>query len=330
MEKKADKIIIAILRTLQDRRKPAGATIIGKKIKSFGIDISPRTVRYYLALTDQAGFTKNVGSKRGRILTPEGEKEVSNAFVMKKIGLVASKIDEFSYKTDFSLSRLTGNIVLNFSMIKVQDLKEALKYIGLVFQKGLGMGHYLAFGKSDSPLGGFHVPIGKIIIGTVCSVTINGIFRKAGIPVSSRFGGLLEIRKGQPVRFTEIIEYSGSTIDPLEIFIKGHMTSVTQAAETGNGLIGASFREIPASAISEANKIKKKLMKIGLGGILSIGEPGQALLNIPVPEGRAAMVVVGGLNPLAACEENGIETQNLAMKTLFEFQTLSPFDQLDQ
>ncbi len=330
METKADRIIIAILRTLQDIQKPVGATVIGKKIQSFGIELSPRTVRYYLAITDNAGFTKNIGNKRGRVITPEGEKEANNAFVMNKIGLVASKIDEFSYKMNFSVSKLTGNIVLNISIINLPDLKNALKYISHVFHKGLGMGHYVAFGKSAGQLGDFHIPAGKIAIGTVCSVTINGIFLKAGIPVSSRFGGLLEIRNGQPGRFTEIIEYSGSTLDPLEIFIKGHMTSVSQAAETGNGLIGAGFREIPAAAIPEAIKIKKRLMKIGLGGILSIGDPGQALLDIPVSEGRAAMIVVGGINPLAACEENGIETHNLAMKTLFEFKTLFPFSELEK
>ena len=328
METIPDKNIIAILRALQGSQKPVGGTIIAKKIKSFGINLSPRTVRYYLALTDKAGFTKNLGNKRGRLITPEGEKEASNAFVMKKIGLVASKIDTLSYKMKFSLPKLTGNIVLNISLINFHDLKHALKYLSIVFQKGLGVGHYIAFGKMNSRLGDFYIPTDKIAIGTVCSVTINGIFLSSGIPVFSRFGGLLEMRDGQPVRFTELIEYSGSTLDPLEIFIKGHMTSVTSAAESGNGLLGASFREIPAVAISEAHKIKKKLMKIGLGGILLIGNPGQALLDIPVSEGRAAMVVLGGLNPIAACEENGIETENLAMKTVFDFKALFPFSQL--
>jgi repressor of nif and glnA expression len=328
MQTKPDKNIIAILRAFQDTQRPIGGTVIARKIQSFGINLSPRTVRYYLALTDKAGFTKNLGNKRGRVITPVGKKEVSNAFVMNKIGRVASKIDALSYKMKFSFSQLSGNIVLNISTIKLKDLENALKYIKLAFQKELGMGKYVAFGKPDSLLGDFLIPAGKIAIGTVCSVTVNGIFLKAGIPVFSRFGGLLEMRNGQPVRFTEIIEYSGSTLDPLEIFIKGNMTSVYQAASSGNGLIGVSFREIPAVAISEANKLKKKLIKIGLGGILLIGKPGQALLDIPVSEGRAAMIVVGGLNPIAACEENGIETHNLAMKTLFEFKMLFPFDQL--
>lgn len=330
MEIKTDKNIIAVLRVLREAPKPLGGTRIAKQIQLYGINLCPRAVRYYLALTDKAGFTKNLGNKRGRMITPEGRKELNNAFVMSKIGLVASRIDELSYKMKFSLSKLSGKIVLNISTIRSRDFKKALEYITPVFKEGLGMGRLAVTREAGSQLGNFYVPEGETAIGTVCSVTINGILLDSGIPVFSRFGGLLEIRNHQPVRFTEIIDYSGSTLDPLEIFIKGGMTNVTQAAKMGNGTIGASFREIPAVAIPEAEKVRKKLDRAGLGGILLIGKPGQALLDIPVPEGRAAIIVVGGLNPIAACEENNVKTTSMAMGTLLDFKELLPFTQLEQ
>ncbi|MEW5802378.1 MAG: NrpR regulatory domain-containing protein [bacterium] len=329
MEIKTDKNIVAILRVLREAPKPLGGTRIARQIQLYGINLSPRAVRYYLALTDKAGFTRNLGNKRGRMITPEGRKELNSAFVMSKIGLMGSKIDELSYRMKFSLSRLNGTIVLNISTIHSQDFPKALKHMIPVFEKGLAMGHFAVIKESGSQLGNFYVPQGEIAIGTVCSVTINGIFLSSGIPVFSRFGGLLEMRNGQPVRFTEIIYYSGSTLDPLEIFIKGGMTSVVQAAHQGSGIIGASFREIPAVAIPEAERIRKKLARVGLGGILLIGKPGQALLDIPVPEGKAAMIVVGGLNPLAACEENNVKTNNLAMGALLDFSELSPVSRLE-
>jgi hypothetical protein len=139
---------------------------------------------------------------------------------------------------------------------------------------------------------------------------------------------LLEISKGRPVRFTQAINYDGSSIDPLEIFIKGGMTRVNEAVLTGNGRIGASFREIPSVAISRVEKLRKRLDKAGLGGILLIGRPGQPLLDIPVAEGRAGMIVAGGLNPMAAVEESGIVTENLAMGALVEFNNMIPFWEL--
>ena len=45
----------------------------------------------------------------------------------------------------------------------------------------------------------------------------------------------------------------------------------------------------------------------GLSGILIIGKPIQPLLDILVTEGRAGMVVVGGLNPISAVHEAGID-----------------------
>ena len=59
-----------------------------------------------------------------------------------------------------------------------------------------------------------------------------------------------------------------------------------------------------------------------------IGKPGRPLLDIPVSEGRVGMIVAGGLNPMAAVEESGIATENIAMGALFEFERLVPFWEL--
>ncbi len=225
----------------------------------------------------------------------------------------------------FSLRKRKGKIILNVSTLDKKDLYRAINQIELVFRAGLGMGRFVALNFPEkTPQSG-----GRITIGTVCSVTINGTFLREGIHTTSRFGGLLEMAKGKPLRFTEVINYDGSSIDPLEIFVKGGMTSVSQAALTGNGKIGASFREVPSIALAKIEKIRKKLEAVGLGGILMMGKPGRPLLDIPVSEGRVGMIVAGGLNPLAAVEESGIATENVAMKSLFEFEHLTPFWELN-
>jgi len=42
-----------------------------------------------------------------------------------------------------------------------------------------------------------------------------------------------------------MIHYDGTSIDPLEVFIRSGMTGYLGAVREGNGLIGASYREIP-------------------------------------------------------------------------------------
>ena len=327
MYTKNQKKITAILHVLQDINKPVGGTIISKSIQRYGFTLSQRTIRWYLVLTDKAGLTKKIG-KRGRIITPAGKEELSKSFAFEKVGLVASKIDELSYKMDFSHQNFKGNIILNISVVSAKNIHETINHMLPIFKKDLGMGKFLVLGKSSTEMSNISIQKNQVAIGTICSVTINGIFLNAGIPINSRFGGLLEIRNGKPTRFTQIINYNGTTLDPLEIFIKGKMTSVAKTARTGNGIIGASFREIPAVALPEANKLKKKLDKIGLNGILLIGNPGQPLLDIPVPEGKAGMIVMGGLNPIAAAEETGIEIHNIAMGTLFPFKELVEFSSI--
>ena len=327
MDITSQRKIVSILKILTDEGKPLGGTRIAAKLEHMGIDLSQRMVRNYLQRMDQDGLTQNLG-KKGRRITPKGEEELKSAFVIEKVGFVASRIDSLTYQMDFSLRKQKGGIILNVSVVNEQDFPKAIHQIELVFRAGWGMGNFVLLGAPGSELGKQKIENGKVAIGTVCSVTINGILLDEGIHTTARFGGLLEVVKGKPFRFTEIINYDGSSIDPLEIFIKGGMTSVHQAVLTGSGKIGASFREVPAVALSKVEKIKKKLEDIGLGGILMLGKPGRALLDIPVSEGRVGMIVAGGLNPVSAVEESGITTENVAMHSLFEFDQLMPFWEL--
>jgi len=319
--------VVSILQILQEHDKPLGSAIIALELRAFEVDMSERTVRYYLQRMDQDGLTNHFG-KRGRVITPEGVNELKSAFVFEKVGVVASKIDTMTYQMDFSLQKSMGSIILNLTTFHKQYLYKAFKQIESVFQAELGMGRYMTIGYPGTAIGNIKIDADRVAIGTVCSVTINGILLKKGIYATARFGGLLEISKGQPFRFIEIISYDGTSIDPLEIFIKGGMTSVKQAVLTGNGRIGASFREFPSVALNKVERIKKRMDEIGLGGILMIGKPGRPLLGIPVPEGRIGMIVSGGLNPIAAVEETGISTENVAMKLFFNFNKMVSYTEI--
>jgi repressor of nif and glnA expression len=198
----------------------------------------------------------------------------------------------------------------------------ARRTVKRILDAGLGMGKYVAMAPAGTRLAGHEIPRCRVGFGTVCSVTLNGVLKNAGIPTVSRFGGLLEMRDRKPYRFTQIIQYDGTTIDPIEIFIKGKMTSVGEVARTGNGTIGASFREIPAAALPRAQEAIAKMTRIGLNGVLLIGMPGESILGVPVQQGRVGLVVAAGLNPIAAVEESGTPTENHAMAELYDFDKL--------
>jgi repressor of nif and glnA expression len=319
-----DRKINAILRIISEAKKPIGSSEISLRLKDFGIDLTERAVRYHLKIMDERGLTE-VKWKEGRSITERGREELKNALVSEKVGFVISRIESMAYQMDFGLSRKSGTVILNISFIPKDKFKEALKIMRSVFDRKYSMGEMVAVAPGGEELGGIEIPKDKIGFGTLCSINLNGILLKQTIPVESRFGGVLQVEKGKPLRFTELISYSGSTLDPLEIFIKSRMTTIGKAAASGSGKVMAGFREIPAVSKEDAEKILKKAEEAGLGSALVVGKPNQPLLGVPVGMERVGIVVPGGLNPVAALEEEGIETESKALTTLIDYSRLRSF-----
>ncbi len=319
---------LAILKVLQELDTPAGAARIVQHLSSEGANLQPRTIRFYLLQMDREGWTKTVSRRRGRELTAKGRDELAHANIIEKVGFISSRIDALSYRMTFRNSAGVGTLIANVSTIEKSNLLRALEYMNPVFSRKLAMGNRLAVAREGASLAGFNVPKGRVMLGTVCSVTVNGILLAERIPVTSRFGGLVEIRDGKPVRFVELIAYSGTTIDPLEFFINAGMTRVRECAKTGSGIVGASFREVPAVALDDVRRIGKEMERQGLGGLLALGQPNQPLLDIPVAEGRCGMIVLGGMNPIAALREAGVLVTIQSLAGLDECSTFQPFQSL--
>jgi len=319
-----NKTMLAILKILDRQTDIVGSREIAKQLKVHGVDLTERTVRYHLKILDERGYTEVFG-KEGRRITERGRAEIRHALVSEKVGFVSSRIEALSYLTTLNLETMEGNVILNISYLPEGRIKGARALLADIFSSPFVMSDRLVIRHGGEKIGDVMIPEGRIGVGTVCSVTINGIFLKAGIPVISRFGGVVEIRHREPVRFLSLISYEGSSLDPLEIFIRSKMTDVIGAVRNHSGRILASFREIPVVCLDEARKLSEKMAEKGVGGILLIGEPNRPLLEIPVGIDKVGMVIVGGLNPVAALEESGIPTESKAMSTLHEYSGLTNF-----
>jgi repressor of nif and glnA expression len=330
MRGKTSKIRVAILRALRDASEPVGSAQIAREIESTGFEISPRSIRLYMQEMEAAGLVAPArrGRKGGRIITPTGIEEIQNAFVADRVGLMSARVDSLSARMTFNLDSGRGRIVLNVTVVDEAAMSAAVQVMLPVFRAGFGMGEFVAVAHGGEMLGDYQVPMGCIGIGTVCSVTLNGVMLSERIPMSSRFGGVLEVGEGRPERFTDVIFYEGTSLDPLEIFIRGGLTSVCDAARTGYGRIGASFREVPSDVLDALEAPLRRLERMGLGGVLLRGKPNQPLLDFPVSEGRTGIIVAGGLNPPAAIHEQGIPVENTALSTLYEFEKMIHYSAL--
>ena len=146
--------------------------------------------------------------------------------------------------------------------------------------------------------------------------------------MDSKFGGILQIKDGKPLRFVELIYYSGSSLDPSEAFIQGKMTSVREASERGEGKIVANFRDFPALCRNIVEKLTSELKLAGIGGVLTIGKVSEPTCQVPVDVNKVGMILVGGLNPVACAQEAGFGAENYAMSTVMDYGELISFQKL--
>ena len=64
-----------------------------------------------------------------------------------------------------------------------------------IFKAGLCVSDLVAIANEGEAIGDLIVPEGKIALATVCSIVVNGTLLKAGVPIDSKFGGILQMPK---------------------------------------------------------------------------------------------------------------------------------------
>jgi repressor of nif and glnA expression len=262
------------------------------------------------------------------MLAEAREQEFNSGLARDKAGLAISKIEWLAFRTDFDAKRRLGLIPVNVSFFREASFSRAMQEMRPAFEAELCASDLVAVAGEGQSLGEVVVPEGRVGLATVCSVAINGALLKAGVPMDSRFGGILQVRNRKPFRFVELIHYSGSSLDPSEVFIRAGMTSVRRAAKDGNGRVLANFREIPAQCRDTAADVLAALKEAGLGSVLVMGETSGPVCEVPVELNRIGVILLGGLNPVAAAEEAGVRSENYAMSTVMEYQHLTKFREL--
>lgn len=322
-----ERKIIAILRVLNESSEPLGSITIARELERYGVFLNERTVRYHLRITDERGYTQPFG-RDGRMLTALGLEELKIALAPEHVGFVLEKLEALAFQTTFNPKTRTGLVPINTSLISADKFKEALLIMGEAFSSGFGVSEFVTVAHQGEKLGSVIVPEGKVGISTICSVVVNGVISKSGVPIESKFGGVLELRNPKPERFVAIIYYSGTSLDPSEQYVRARMTSVREASKTGKGRILANFREIPAPSRVLVNEKIAEMKEAGIGGVYRLGNTSESICQTPVGLNRVGMVFLGGLNPMAAVTEAGIEVDNNSESGLIDFQQMVSFRQL--
>lgn len=245
-----------------------------------------------------------------------------------RIQFTSSRIEDLMFRTTFNPKTMEGDVIVNLSLINKEDFEDVLKIFSLAINSGLAVSPMLKVLHEGDSIGDRVIGKDEVGFATVCSITIDGILLKAGVMVKPRFGGLVEIRDGAPIRFTNVLTYQSTTIDPLEVLMSQELTSVMEMLRTGNGKILANLREAPMVARDVIDNTLSDMVDAGITGILEVGEPNTRILDVPVERDHLGIVVIGGTNPMAIVQEHGIPIRTNAMSTLLNINELKHINEL--
>jgi len=294
---RTERKYIELLRILKEHQDPMGAKRLSELMSERGFVLSDRAVQYYLSYLDTMGFTEKIGNQ-GRILTPLGLEETDNALVDDRIGFIISKLERLAYRSTFDPSTSTGDVAYNLSIVPSESVEMVKNAFNEVIHAGCGFFNSYRMIDHDP-----RIPHGHVGFMTICSITMDGVFQRQGIPVRMAFGGRLEIENGTPRQFKDLIAYRGTTIDPLELFISAGLTSISTFARSKTGVALANVREVPCASRPRAEETIRRMNACGFVFPVTMGNQ---VFNLPNNPYRLSIVAFSGLNYIGNTVEHGI------------------------
>ncbi len=246
----------------------------------------------------------------------------------RSLKFVNHTIEDFAMQVTYDPATGGGKVVFNLSLVREADIQPVLDVIRTACRSGVCVSDLIRLVPAGETINGFTVPAGQTGVCTICSVTLDGILLKRGVPLHPIGGGVVEIVNRIPRRFTHLIHYDETTIDPLQVLIAEEISSVTKVIRSGNGTILANIRECHMEAEPLVAELLEDLASSQFIGVLEVGLPNSPLLGVQVSPQYMGVVAVGGTNPIAAVREAGYPVVTRAMKGVIDSTEMKGIEQL--
>jgi repressor of nif and glnA expression len=222
------------------------------------------------------------------------------------------------YQVSFDPVAMKGKIITNTSLVEKERLNETLAIFYSTIQSGLSVSPLILLEEE-----------GRLIkIKTACSLTISGVLLKHGIPVRPKGGGLIEVIEREPTRFTDMLMYWATTIDPIDVLTAQGMTDIAGMMRTGNGRILGNLQEAPMLARDRIEEVLDILTGAEFTGVLELGEPNMNVLGVSVERDHVGIALVGGTNLVAAAQECGINVTHESISDLTDVSEMKHIEEL--
>jgi repressor of nif and glnA expression len=236
----------------------------------------------------------------------------------KPLIFTLARIENLMQQVSFDPARMKGRIITNTSLVNEEDIEETLAVFFDTIQSGLAVSPMIKLTEDKR----------KIRIKTACSLTLCGILLKCGIPVRPKGGGLIEVVEREPTRFTDMLMYWATTIDPIDVLTVQGLTDIMGMMRTGNGRILGNLQEAPMVARDRIEETLETLASAEFTGVLELGEPNMNVLGVSVERDHVGIALVGGTNLVAAARECGIDVEHESISDLTEISEMKHIEEL--
>lgn len=222
------------------------------------------------------------------------------------------------HQVSFDPVEMKGKVITNTSLVEKERLNETLAVFYDTIQSGLSVSPLIMLAEEKR----------LVRIKTACSLTIGGVLLKYGIPVRPKGGGLIEVVEREPTRFTDMLMYWATTIDPIDVLTAQGLTDIMGMMRTGNGRILGNIHEAPMLARDRIEEVLDLLSAAEFTGVLELGEPNMNVLGVSVERDHVGIALVGGTNLMAAAQEYGIKISHESISDLTDVAEMKHIDDL--
>ncbi len=262
---------------LVDRHGPIGSIQLFELMQLHGYDIKDRTIRLLLSDLDDLGLTRKVPGQ-GRQLTANGRTELEKGDVDTRLEQLRARIATLTSRVSYDPIDDGGVLVASAAFLPDERLEAALDVVEHLTALPLGPIPIAVEESADEEPGAL-----KLV--TASSITLDGVLLARGVDASISNSGVLEYeptetddgvipdRGGRIVRYVDIINGEGSSIDVISLLIEAGRTDIRSVLEDGErGLLVGDSREFPLNRFEEARDLAVATQR-SLGGALEFRRP---------------------------------------------------------
>ena len=237
---------------------------------------------------------------------------------MQPLVFTLARIENLMHQVSFDPAGMKGKIITNTTTVRKEALDETLAVFYDTINSGLAV----------SPMIKVIEGKGRIKIKTACSLTLCAVMLKHGIPVNPKGGGLVEVVEREPTRFTDMLMYWATTVDPIDVLTAQGLMNITGMMRTGNGRILGNLHEAPMLARDKIEDVLEALAQAGFAGVLELGQPNMNVLGVSVERDHVGLALVGGTNLMAAAKECQIDVMHESISDLTDISELKHIEEL--